>query len=72
MKNLKHMTSFWSNPKRKKRDNRKGIKKGYRGRAQENHGQKKKKSETLGNPRKVLMTTIQIEMVPNERPPLEL
>jgi hypothetical protein len=61
MKNLKQMTSFWSNPG-KKREYRKGVKKGCKGKTQEILGLNKK-SETLGKSQKVWMIIIQIKMV---------
>jgi hypothetical protein len=55
------MTSFWSNPG-KKREYRKGVKKGCKGKTQEILGLNKK-SETLGKSQKVWMIIIQIKMV---------
>ena len=52
MKNLKQMTSFWSNPG-KKREYRKGIKKGCKGKAQENLGLNKKIRNTGKIPKSV-------------------
>jgi hypothetical protein len=57
--------------RKKKREYRKGIKKGYRGKAQEILGSNKK-SEALGKSRRVWMIITQIKLVQNERPPLEL
>jgi hypothetical protein len=53
MKNLKQMTSFWSNPERKRENIEKGIKKGYRGKAQEILGPNKKIRSTGKIPKSV-------------------
>jgi hypothetical protein len=52
MKNLKQMTSFWSNPG-KKRGYRKGVKKGCKGNAQEILGLNKKIRNTGKIPKSV-------------------
>jgi hypothetical protein len=52
MKNLKQMTSFWSNPG-KKREYRKGVKKGCKGKTQEILGLNKKIRNTGKIPKSV-------------------